>query len=99
MRNVLLHLKKLKKSRKSFFELIEVSKDKLYSIKLKIFRNKKLTTTIDKDQYTTSDINDLMNKIDSKGISRNDAINIYNNIAEKGKKLQDQDKHQIGKNI
>ena len=46
-----------------------------------------------------SDINDLMNKIDSKGISRNDAINIYNNIAEKGKKLQDQDKHQIGKNI
>ena len=46
---------------KSFFEQAEVSKDKLNSIELKILRNKKLTTTIDKKQYTMSDINDLVN--------------------------------------
>ena len=45
-------------------------------------------------------MNDFVNKIDSKSISRNGAINIYNDIAEKGKKkLQNQDKHQAGKNF
>ena len=72
---------------KSCFEPIEVSKDKLNRIKLKIFRNKKLTTTIDKTQYTLSDLNDLVNKIDSKSISKDEAINIYNDIVEKGKKI------------
>ena len=67
--------------------MIEVSKDKLNSIKLTILRNKKLNITIDKNQYTISYINDFVNKIDSKRISRNDAINIYNDIAEKGKKI------------
>ena len=66
--------------------MIEVSKDKLNSIKLTILGNKKLNITIDKNQYTISYINDFVNKIDSKRISRNDAINIYNDIAEKGKK-------------
>ena len=33
------------------------------------------------------DINDLVNKLDEKSISRNEAINIYNDIAEKGKKI------------
>ena len=80
--------------------MIEVSKDKLNSIKLTILRNKKLNTTIDKNQYTISYMNDFVNKIDSKSISRNGAINIYNDIAEKGKKkLQNQDKHQAGKNF
>ena len=64
-----------------------MSKGKLDSIKLKIFRHKKLGTTIDKNQYTLSDINDLVNKIDKKSINRNEAINIYNYIAEKGKKI------------
>ena len=64
-----------------------MSKDKLNSIKLTILRNKKLNITIDKNQYTISYINDFVNKIDSKRISRNDAINIYNDIAEKGKKI------------
>ena len=31
-------------------------------------------------------MNDFVNKKDSKSISRNGAINIYNDIAEKGKK-------------
>ena len=64
-----------------------MSKDKLNSIKLTILGNKKLNITIDKSQYTISYINDFVNKIDSKRISRNDAINIYNDIAEKGKKI------------
>ena len=67
--------------------MIEVSKDKLNSIKLTILGNKKLNITIDKNQYTISYINDFVNKIDSKRISRNDAINIYNDTAEKGKKI------------
>ena len=81
--------KKIEKStpEKSFFEPIEVSKDKLNSIKLKILRNKKLTTTIDKTQNTLSDINDLVNKIDSKSVSKDETINIYNDIAGKGKKI------------
>ena len=49
-----------------FFEPIEVSKDMLDSIKSKIYRNKKLTTTIDKKQYTMSDIIDLVNKTEKK---------------------------------
>ena len=60
-----------------------MSKAKLNSTKLKILRNKKLTTTIDKKQYMISDINDLVNKIDSSSMSRNEAINIQNDIAEK----------------
>ena len=38
----------------------------LDSIKSKIYRNKKLTTTIEKKQYTMSDIIDLVNKIEKK---------------------------------
>ena len=77
------------KTKKSFFETIEVSKDKLDSIKLKIFRNKNLSTTIDKERYTLSDVIDLVNKIDSKSIRMDEAINNYNDIAtKKVKKLQ-----------
>ena len=77
------------KTKKSFFETIEVSKDKLDSIKLKIFRNKNLSTTIDKERYTLTDVIDLVNKIDSKSIRMDEAINSYNNIAtKKVKKLQ-----------
>ena len=77
------------KTKKSFFETIEVSKDKLDSIKLKIFRNKNLNTTIDKERYTLSDVIDLVNKIDSKSIRMDEAINNYNDIAtKKVKKLQ-----------
>ena len=60
----------------------EVRKDKLDSIKLKVLRNKKLSTTVDKKQYKLNDINHLENKIDSKSISK-EAINTYKDIAEK----------------
>ena len=58
-----------------------MSKDKLDSIKLKAFRNKNLSTTIDKERYTLSDVNDLVNKIHSN--SNDEVINSYNDIAEK----------------
>ena len=66
----------------------EVWKDKLDSIKLKVLRNKKLSTAVDKKQYKLNDLNHLENKIDSKSISKDEAINTYNDIAEKGTKLQ-----------
>ena len=53
-------------SKKLLFEPIEVSEDMLNSIKLKIFWNKKWSTTIDKKDYTISDKNDLVDKIDKK---------------------------------
>ena len=62
-------------------------KGKLDSIKLKILRNRNLIITIDRETYTLSDINDLVNKIANKSINRDEAINIYNDIAEKSKKL------------
>ena len=77
---------KPKKAEESVFELIEVSKDKLDSIKLNIFRNKNLSTTIDKERYTPSDKNYLVKKIESKSISRDETINIYNDIVKKSEK-------------
>ena len=50
-----------------------------------------------KKQYLISDINNLVNKIDSKHTSNDEAINVYNDIAKKVKKIHDQDKHRIGK--
>ena len=62
-----------------------MSKDKLDSIKSKIYRNKKWTTTIDKKRNTMSHIDGLVNKIEKKSINRNEAIDIYNDIIKKGK--------------
>ena len=53
-------------SKKLLFEPIEVSEDMLNSIKLKIFWNKKWSTTTDKKDCTISDKNDLVDKIDKK---------------------------------
>ena len=50
-----------------------------------------------KKQYLISDINNLVNKIDSKHTSNDEAINVYNDVAKKVKKIHDQDKHRIGK--
>ena len=57
-------------------------------MKLKISRNKNLSTTMYKEKYTLRDVNTLVNKIDSKSISKDEAINIYTDTAEKVKKLQ-----------
>ena len=65
-----------------------MSKDKIDSIKLKFSGNKILSTTIDKERYTLSDVNDLVNKIDSKSISTDKTIKSYNDIEKEVKKLK-----------
>ena len=60
-----------------------MSKDKLDSIKLQILRNKNLSTLIDKKQYTLSDINDLVNKIDKKKVSTERRLLIFTMILQK----------------
>ena len=55
---------------------------------IKVDSIKNLSTTIEKKGYTLSDVNDLVNKIDSEIISRDEAINSCNDIAKKVKKLQ-----------
>ena len=67
---------------------MKVSKDKIDSIKLKFSGNKILSTTIDKERYTLSDVNDLVNKIDSKSISTDKTIKSYNDIEKEVKKLK-----------
>ena len=57
-------------------------------MKLKISRYKNLSATMYKERYTLRDVNTLVNKIDSKSISKDEAINIYTDTAEKVKKLQ-----------
>ena len=64
-----------------------MSKDNLDSIKFKILRNKNLSTTIHKERYTLSDVNDLVNKIISKSIRKDEAINSYNDIVKKGERI------------
>ena len=67
---------------------MKVSKDKIDSIKLKFSGNKILSTTIDKERYTLSDVNDLVNKIDNKSISTDKTIKSYNDIEKEVKKLK-----------
>lgn len=57
--------------------------DKRDDIKLTISRNNNLNTTTEKEWYMLSD---LMNKIDSKSVSSDEAINSYNDIVKKVKK-------------
>ena len=57
-----------------------MSKDKFDGIKLKISKNKNLSTTTIKETYRLSDVNYLVNKIESKSISRDEATYSYNNI-------------------
>ena len=45
---------------------MEVSEDRLNFIKLKIDKNKSLSTMIDKKIYTLNDVNELVNKIVKK---------------------------------
>ena len=65
-----------------------MSKDKIDSIKLKFSGNKILSTTIGKERYTLSDVNDLVNKIDNKSISTDKTIKSYNDIEKEVKKLK-----------
>ena len=53
---------------------VQVSEDRFKFIKLKIYRNKNLSISIDNKRYTLNDANDLVNKIAVKKIGKNNAI-------------------------
>ena len=53
---------------------MQVSEDRFKLIKLKIYRNENLSTTIDNKRYTLNDANDLVNKIAEKKTGKNNAI-------------------------
>ena len=66
---------------------MQVSKDRFDFIKLKINKNKKLNTMIDKKSYTLNDANELVNKIAEQTIDKNNAIKEYNNLVNKAEEI------------
>ena len=57
-----------KKSDQSIPKWVQASEGRFNSIKLKINKNKSLATTIDKERYKLNDANELINKLDKKGL-------------------------------
>ena len=53
---------------------MQVSEDRFNFIKLQINKNKKLSTTIDKKNYTLNDVKELVHKRAEKKIGKNNAI-------------------------
>ena len=51
-----------------------MTEDRFKLIKLNIYRNENLSTTIDNKRYTLNDANNLVNKIAEKMIGKNNAI-------------------------
>ena len=75
------------KSDQSIPKWVQVSKDRFDFIKLKINKNKKLNTMIDKKSYTLNDANELVNKIAEQTIDKNNAIKEYNNLVNKAEEI------------
>ena len=68
---------------------MQVPKDRLDFIKLKINTNKDQATMINNTRYTLNDTNELVNKIAEQKIGRNNAIKEYNNLVNKAEKITD----------
>ena len=62
-------------------------KDRFDFIKLKINKNKELSTMIDKKNDTLNGENELVNKIAEKKIGKNNAIKEYNNLVNKAEQI------------
>ena len=77
------------KSDQSIPKWMQVPKDRLDFIKLKINTNKGLATMINNTRYTLNDTNELVNKIAEQKIGRNNAIKEYNNLVNKAEKITD----------
>ena len=75
------------KSDQSIPKWVQVSEDRFNFMKLKINKNKKLSTTIDKKSHTLNDVNELVNKIAENKIDKNNAIKEYNNLVNKAEKI------------
>ena len=76
------------KSDQSIPKWVQVPKERFDFTKLKINKNKELSTTIDKNNYTLKDVNESVNKIAEKTIYKNNAIKEYDNLVNKADKLQ-----------
>ena len=66
---------------------MQVSEDSFNFIKLKINKNKKLSTTIDKKKYALNDVNELVNKRAEKKIGKNNAFKEYNSLVNKAEEI------------
>ena len=75
------------KSDQSIPKWVQVSEDRFNLMKLKINKNKKLSTTIDKKSYTLNDVNELVNKTAENKIDKNNAIKEYNNLVNKAEEI------------
>ena len=62
-------------------------KDRFDFIKLKINKNKELSTMIDKKNDTLNGENELVNKIAEKKIGKNNAIKEYNNLVNEAEEI------------
>ena len=75
------------KSDQSIPKWVQVPKDRLDFIKLKISRKKDLVTMIDNKRYTLNDANELVNKIAEQKIGKNNAIKEYNDLVNKAEQI------------
>ena len=66
---------------------MQVPKDRFDFIKLKINKNKELSTMIDKKNDTLNGENELVNKIAEKKIGKNNAIKEYNNLVNEAEEI------------
>ena len=64
-----------------------MSADRFKFVKLKINRNKDLSTTIDIKRYTLNDANELVNKIKLNKTGKNAVIKAYNNLVNKAEQI------------
>ena len=64
-----------------------MSADRFKSVKLKINKNKDLSTTIDIKRYTLNDANELVNKIKLNKTGKNAVIKAYNNLVNKAEQI------------
>ena len=76
------------KSDRSIPKWVQVSEDKFNFLKLKINKNKDLSTTIDK-RYILNDTNELVNKIAKQKINKNNTVKACHNLVNnKDKKFK-----------
>ena len=76
-------------------------KDRFDFIKLRINKNKELSTMIDKKTDTLNGVTELVNKIAEKKIGKNNAIKENNNLVNEAEEIAElqHTKHMLEKNV
>ena len=80
---------------------MQVPKDRFDFIKLRINKNKELSTMIDKKTDTLNGVTELVNKIAEKKIGKNNAIKENNNLVNEAEEIAElqHTKHMLEKNV